>query len=68
MTETVNDNDVVRVNFQFRRELAEKIEGDLASFCYQCGACVGDCPANTYSDGVFNPREIMLEVLLGETS
>ena len=57
-------DDVVRVNFDFRRELAEKIEGNLASFCYQCGACVGDCPATTYSD-TFNPREIMLKVLYG---
>ncbi len=56
--------DVVRVNFRFRRELAEKIEGDLASYCYQCGACVGDCPATTYG-GEFNPREIMLKVLYG---
>ena len=54
----------VRVDFEFRRELAEKVEGNLASFCYQCGACVGDCPATTYSDR-FNPREIMLEVLYG---
>ena len=60
-----NKDDVVRVDFQFRRELAEKLEGNLASFCYQCGACVGDCPATTYSDGKFNPREIMLKVLYG---
>ena len=65
MTEAAGDRgDLVRVNFDFRRELAEKIEGDLASFCYQCGACVGDCPAATYSDE-FNPREIMLKVLYG---
>jgi len=57
-------DDVVRVDFSFRRELAEKIEGDLASFCYQCGACVGDCPAVTFGVG-FNPREIMLKVLYG---
>jgi len=57
-------DEVVRVNFDFRRELAEKVEGNLASFCYQCGACVGDCPATTYSDE-FNPREIMLKVLYG---
>ena len=56
--------DPVRVNFDFRRELARKIEGNLASFCYQCGACVGDCPAATYHDR-FNPREIMLQVLYG---
>jgi len=57
-------DELVRVNFQFRRELAQKIEGDLASFCYQCGACVGDCPATTYG-GDFNPRDIMLKVLYG---
>ncbi|MCK4660457.1 MAG: 4Fe-4S dicluster domain-containing protein [Phycisphaerae bacterium] len=65
MPETPGEkDDVVRVNFQFRRELAEKVEGNLASFCYQCGACVGDCPAATYGDE-FNPREIMLKVLYG---
>jgi heterodisulfide reductase subunit B len=57
-------DDVVKVDFAFRRELARKVEGNLASFCYQCGACVGDCPATTYSEK-FNPREIMLEVLYG---
>jgi heterodisulfide reductase subunit B len=58
------EDEVVRVDFEFRRELARKIEGNLASFCYQCGACVGDCPATTYSEA-FNPREIMLQVLYG---
>ncbi|UCG15454.1 MAG: 4Fe-4S dicluster domain-containing protein [Phycisphaerales bacterium] len=56
--------DIVRVNFEFRRELARKVEGNLAGFCYQCGACVGDCPSATYGGG-FNPREIMLKVLYG---
>lgn len=56
--------DVVRVDFEFRRELAEKVEGNLAAFCYQCGACVGDCPARRYTED-FNPREIMLKVLYG---
>jgi heterodisulfide reductase subunit C len=59
-----NNDDVVKVDFDFRRQLAKKVEGNLASFCYQCGACVGDCPAATYSD-TFNPREIMLKVLYG---
>jgi heterodisulfide reductase subunit B len=59
-----NKDDVVKVNFAFRRELARKVEGHLASFCYQCGACVGDCPAAIYSKE-FNPREIMLKVLYG---
>jgi heterodisulfide reductase subunit C len=54
-----------RVDFDFRRRVATRIEGNLASYCYQCGACVGDCPAATYSDGRFNPREIMLKILYG---
>ena len=62
--EARKNDDVVKVNFEFRQELAEKIEGNLASFCYQCGACVGDCPATTYGDR-FNPREIVLQVLYG---
>jgi len=65
MTTNNEEHDIVRVNFAFKRELAEKVEGDLASYCYQCGACVGDCPASTYSDGAFNPRKIMLMVLYG---
>ena len=58
------EKETVRVDFEFRRELARKLEGNLAAFCYQCGACVGDCPASTYSPE-FNPREIMLKVLYG---
>ena len=65
MTKTVTKkDDIVRVNFEFRRELARKVEGNLAGFCYQCGACVGDCAAAMYTDD-FNPREIMLMVLYG---
>lgn len=57
-------NGTVKVNFDFRRELAKKIEGNLVCYCYQCGACVGDCPAANYSKR-FSPREIMLKVLYG---
>ena len=55
---------IVKVDFRFRRELAKKVEGNLANYCYQCGACVGDCPATQYNDR-FNPREVMLKVLYG---
>ena len=64
MADAQEQDDVVRVDFEFRRELARKLDGNLASYCYQCGACVGDCPATTYSSA-FNPREIMLKVLYG---
>ncbi len=59
-----DDGGTVRVNFDFRRDLARKVEGNLASYCYQCGACVGDCPSATYGSE-FNPREIMLKILYG---
>ncbi len=39
--------DVVRVDFRFKRELAEKIEGDLAGFRDKCGACGGDRQARS---------------------
>jgi heterodisulfide reductase subunit C len=64
MTKRHQVDDIVHVDFAFKRLLAETVEGDLANFCYQCGACVGDCPATTYSEN-FNPREIMLKVLYG---
>jgi len=60
-----DDKPVLLVDFAFRRELARKVEGNLASFCYQCGACAGDCPAAAY-DPAFNPRQIMLQVLYGD--
>lgn len=56
--------ETVQVDFRFKEELAGKLEGNLARYCYQCGACVGDCAAAMYSDE-FNPREIMLQVLYG---
>ena len=67
MTTPLGNAEAVKVDFEFRRELAEKVEGNLASFCYQCGACVGDCPSATHSED-FNPREIMLKVLYGLSS
>ena len=52
------------VNFAFREKLNDLAEGYRHNLCYQCGACVGDCPAANYSD-FFNPRLIILKALLG---
>lgn len=54
----------VEISFEFREKLHTIIEGNLLSFCYQCGACVGDCPTARF-DPTFNPRHIMLEALYG---
>jgi heterodisulfide reductase subunit C len=56
--------DRFKVNFAFREKLNAVAEGFRHNYCYQCGACVGDCPAANYSDS-FNPRLILLKALLG---
>ncbi len=52
------------INFKFREKLDSVIEGFRHNYCYQCGACVADCPAGAYSER-FNPRLIMLKAILG---
>lgn len=52
------------VGFGFREKLESIPEGYRHNYCYQCGACVGDCPAAAYSDD-FSPRLIVLKALLG---
>ena len=58
------DDQPVALDASFRERLGEVFDGDRVNYCYQCGACVGDCPATTYGEA-FNPREIMLKVLYG---
>jgi len=54
----------VKIDHGFREELGLVLEGDGVNYCYQCGACVGDCPSARFSED-FNPRRIMLAVLYG---
>jgi heterodisulfide reductase subunit C len=54
----------VEIDFEFRAKLSEILGGNHHNYCYQCGACVAQCPAAKYSDR-FNPRSIMLDALLG---
>jgi len=58
--------DRVVLSFELRRELDAIIGGNHHNFCYQCGACVAQCPAARFSNR-FNPRLIMLDVLLGRS-
>jgi heterodisulfide reductase subunit C len=66
----VNDNaqapsdEQNEISFEFREKLDAVAEGFRHNYCYQCGACVGDCPAANYSKR-FNPRLILLKTLLG---
>jgi heterodisulfide reductase subunit C len=53
------------INFEFKKRLDKIIGGELHSYCFQCGACVGDCPSARYSER-FNPRIIMLQCIMGQ--
>ena len=54
----------LKIDHAFREELGLVLEGDGVNYCYQCGACVGDCPSARFSED-FNPRQIMQAVLYG---
>lgn len=53
-----------RIDFAFREKLNAVADGFRHDYCYQCGACVADCPASNYSER-FNPRLILLKAILG---
>lgn len=55
----------MKTNFEFREKLNKIIGGEHHNYCYQCGSCVAVCPAAKYSER-FNPRDIMLQTLMGE--
>jgi len=54
----------MRIDPARRRRLTEMLGANRLPYCYQCGACVGDCGSARFYPG-FNPREIMLTALLG---
>ncbi len=54
----------IEVDRRARQRLLAILGAGGVSYCYQCGACVGDCPSARFYPG-FNPREIMLTALLG---
>jgi len=55
----------ITIDLARRRRLLAAFGGNRVSFCYQCGACVGDCPSARFH-AAFNPREIMMSALLGD--
>lgn len=52
------------INYKFREELNKSLGGFSHNYCYQCGACVGDCPAHRFHPE-FNPRNIILQAIYG---
>jgi heterodisulfide reductase subunit C len=56
---------MIEIRFDFKETLDAVIGGERHSYCFQCGACVGDCPSAKYSKRGFNPRLIVLQTILG---
>ncbi|MFC2084059.1 4Fe-4S dicluster domain-containing protein [Bacteroidota bacterium] len=58
------ESNKIKIDFEKRKKLEKILGAEQLSYCYQCGACVGDCPTARF-DEKFNPREIMLKSLIG---
>ncbi len=55
---------MAKVNPDFAKQLTGIESAGNLNYCYQCSACVQECPAALrFSE--FNPREIVLSTLLG---
>ncbi|GAB4367023.1 MAG: 4Fe-4S dicluster domain-containing protein [Calditrichia bacterium] len=52
------------IDYSFREKLNKVLGGFSHNYCYQCGACVADCPAHRHLPE-FNPRLIILNALFG---
>jgi len=64
VSDEAKQDEPIKIDHAFREQLGLVLEGDGVNYCYQCGACVGDCPTARFSED-FNPRNIMLQVLYG---
>ncbi len=55
---------MAKVNLDFAKGLPRVEEAETVIACFQCSACVAECPAAAHPPR-FNPRDIVLKVLLG---
>ncbi|GAB4310487.1 MAG: hypothetical protein Kow0069_10710 [Promethearchaeota archaeon] len=45
--------------------MGKGVHASTLSACYQCGTCTGGCPISKVTNGVYNPRKIIISSLLG---
>jgi len=50
---------------EFSKELQSLLDEEGMPHCYQCSRCTSACPS-ALGTGIFNPRKIVLSLLLGE--
>lgn len=53
----------VTINYKFRNEVLK--HNASLSYCYQCSTCSGGCPVALLTNGIYNPRKIIEESILG---
>jgi len=53
------------IGLAFSNEVASRLGGETVTSCYQCGTCASSCPVAKITP-LFNPREVIKLVLLGE--
>lgn len=56
----------MKVKPEFKKSLSNIEEAGNLNYCFQCSSCIAECPAALIRPD-FNPREIVLAVLLGIT-
>jgi heterodisulfide reductase subunit C len=49
----------------FSKEITNRLGGETATLCYQCGTCASSCPVAKITEK-FNPREVIKLSLWGE--
>ncbi|MFX1273707.1 MAG: 4Fe-4S dicluster domain-containing protein [Promethearchaeota archaeon] len=56
---------MVAINYKFRNQILENVNGSTLACCYQCATCSGICPVAQVTKGKYNPRRLILDALLG---
>jgi len=50
--------------YEYNQLLEELLNSDKLKYCYECGTCTGCCPITEMSNGIYKPRNVLLNVLL----
>ncbi|HMF30270.1 MAG TPA: 4Fe-4S dicluster domain-containing protein [Candidatus Lokiarchaeia archaeon] len=53
------------VDVEFRRKVLDVNIKAKLHLCYQCNRCTTECPVANYADKPYNPKQLILESLLG---
>ena len=53
-------------DFEFRKQVLDMhVSSEVIKYCYQCNRCTDNCPVSAVTDGAYDPRQNILNSLLG---